>query len=321
VLAETGRIQYNGWSTAMLGWQLYLGAFFIKLFGFSFFAVRLAMLIVSMITIIIVHRLFARFGLTERNATVATLTIALSPLFMPLAWSFMSDVPGFSCIILCLYMCVRSVQAKTDSAAMSWIALAAFTNVILGTVRQTGWLGTLVIIPSAIWYMRRRHGVLRVGIVSCLIGSIFIVACMRWFSLQPYALVEKIITTNTTPVALLAHMVGAMVRIVLSCSLFALPVLAAFVWKYPLYLQRARKQLFLSATLLLVTIFCLALLKPTVLWFWLLPLGNVVDARGVMDVPGILGHKPEVLTVTARILLTTAAVSGLEAYGICWFNK
>jgi hypothetical protein len=116
-------------------------------------------------------------------------------------------------------------------------------------------------------------------------------------------------------------MVGAMVRIVLSCSLFALPVLAAFVWKYPLYLQRARKQLFLSATLLLVTIFCLALLKPTVLWFWLLPLGNVVDARGVMDVPGILGHKPEVLTVTARILLTTAAVSGLVAYGICWFNK
>lgn len=42
LLAETGHIQYNGWATAMLGWQLYLGALFIKIFGFSFSIVRIA---------------------------------------------------------------------------------------------------------------------------------------------------------------------------------------------------------------------------------------------------------------------------------------
>jgi hypothetical protein len=36
VLANTGHLTYNGWATAMLGWQVYLGALFIKLFGFSY---------------------------------------------------------------------------------------------------------------------------------------------------------------------------------------------------------------------------------------------------------------------------------------------
>ena len=47
-LASTGHITYNGWSEAMLGWQLYLGAAFIKLFGFSFTAVRMSNLLVAM---------------------------------------------------------------------------------------------------------------------------------------------------------------------------------------------------------------------------------------------------------------------------------
>jgi hypothetical protein len=40
VLAQTGHIAYNGWETPMLGWQLFFGAFLVKLFGFSFTVVR-----------------------------------------------------------------------------------------------------------------------------------------------------------------------------------------------------------------------------------------------------------------------------------------
>src|SRR5271168_2082145 len=36
VLAQTGHIVYNGWATAMLGWQLFLGGLFIHVFGPSF---------------------------------------------------------------------------------------------------------------------------------------------------------------------------------------------------------------------------------------------------------------------------------------------
>jgi hypothetical protein len=37
LLAEAGHIRYNGGASAMLGWQLYLGALFHKIFWFLFF--------------------------------------------------------------------------------------------------------------------------------------------------------------------------------------------------------------------------------------------------------------------------------------------
>src|SRR6185503_12459313 len=42
--ARTGHFVYNGWATAMLGWQIPWGAVFLKLFGYSFTAARLSML-------------------------------------------------------------------------------------------------------------------------------------------------------------------------------------------------------------------------------------------------------------------------------------
>ena len=40
VLADTGHLIYNGWGAMPLGWMAYLGALFIKLFGFSFTVAR-----------------------------------------------------------------------------------------------------------------------------------------------------------------------------------------------------------------------------------------------------------------------------------------
>ena len=44
VFARTGHIVYNGWSVEPLGWMAAWGAVFIKLFGFSFMAVKLSSL-------------------------------------------------------------------------------------------------------------------------------------------------------------------------------------------------------------------------------------------------------------------------------------
>jgi hypothetical protein len=56
VLAHSGHIVFNGWVAAIVGWMLYLGALFVKLFGFSFTTVRLSMLPVSMATLYLTHR-------------------------------------------------------------------------------------------------------------------------------------------------------------------------------------------------------------------------------------------------------------------------
>ncbi len=66
-LAATGHIAYTGWATPMLGLQLYLGAAFIKLFGFSFSAVRMSTLLVAVAMAFVFQRTLVRVGITERT--------------------------------------------------------------------------------------------------------------------------------------------------------------------------------------------------------------------------------------------------------------
>ena len=94
ILAQTGHVVYNGWATAILGWQLYLGALFVKLFGFSFTAVRLSTTVVAIATTWLLQRTLVRAGVCQWNATLATLTFIFSPLYFPFAFTFMTDVFG-----------------------------------------------------------------------------------------------------------------------------------------------------------------------------------------------------------------------------------
>jgi hypothetical protein len=185
-LAATGHITYNGWVSAMLGWQLYLGAAFIKLFGFSFTTVRMSTLLVAMALAFILQRTLVRAGITERNATIGTLAFVLSPLYLMLSVIFMTDVPGLFAIVLCLYGCLRSLEASTSRAAIAWLCFAVATNAIFGTSRQIAWLGILVILPPTLWLLRSQRRVLVAGAAVTALGVVFMLASAHWFSLQPY---------------------------------------------------------------------------------------------------------------------------------------
>ena len=71
-LATTGHIVYNGWAAPMLGWQLYLAAAFIKLFGFSFTAVRMGTIFIAMLMAFVLQRTLVAASISDRNATLAT---------------------------------------------------------------------------------------------------------------------------------------------------------------------------------------------------------------------------------------------------------
>ncbi len=302
VLATTGHVVYNGWATAMLGWQLYLGAVFIKLFGFSFMVVRMSIMVVAMVTVALTQRLLVRLGINEWNATIATLTIGLSPVFLPLAFSFMSDVPGFFCILLCFYCCVRAMEAKSDRAMLGWLVFAALSNVACGTVRQIAWLGALVIVPSTAWWLRRRAGALAIGAGLWLVSAAVIAYCMHWFSLQPYSITEKLIV-QSTDLATLAEIARTLVRNGFALCLFVSPVLLAFLLKYPLSNPKARGRAAVAG--LLFASFVAELVIRHKLSYWLAPFShNYVTEKGLVDVAGLIGNQPTVIPYSVQVLLT-----------------
>lgn len=227
VLVATGHLVYNGWATAMLGWQLYLGALLVKVFGFSFTVVRLSSLLEAMATGWLLQQTMVRAGLTERNATLATLTVIVSPLFLPLATTFMTDISGLLAIVLCLYQCVRALQASSEAHAAAWIVAAALTNAVGGTARQIAWLGVLVMVPSAVWLLRRSKRVLVAGALSCAVGWVLVYGAMQWFARQPYALPEPLVPRGLSMHSALRAIWTAL-QAVAELALWSAPILLVF---------------------------------------------------------------------------------------------
>ncbi len=236
-VALTGHISYSGGETPMLGWQLYFGALFIKLFGFSFTAVRFSTAVQAIATAFLLQRIGVRAGLNSWNAALTALIFVLSPLYFPYAFTFMSDVSGVLCILICVYMCLRAVQARSERAAMFWVSLAALVNAVGGTVRQIAWLGLLVMVPCTLWLLRKSRRVLVAGGLSCLAGLVFILAALHWLKQQPH-----IVPMSPIPHRIDLDFLKNGGRVVLGgagiLTMYALPVLLLFAGSLRLWKRR-----------------------------------------------------------------------------------
>lgn len=226
--ARTGHILYNGWATAMLGWLIPWGALFIKIFGFSFTGMRLSMLPIDAATVYLFHQILRRFGINPRNAIFGTLAFALSPIFMPSAVSFMTDMPGMFIIFVCLYMCQQAVKTACDRAALMWLASAAVFNIAAGTVRQIAWLGALVMVPSTVWLLRKRRGMKATGVVLWGLSFIAVLIFLHWFDSQPYSVPEHIIWAQITWMTF-PHLAAQLVKMVLCLLVIILPLSVAWL--------------------------------------------------------------------------------------------
>jgi 4-amino-4-deoxy-L-arabinose transferase-like glycosyltransferase len=239
VFARTGHIVYNGWATAILGWMIPWGALFAKLFGASFTAVRLSMVPIALASAVLFHAVLRRFGLNASLASLATLTLCLSPPFVAVSLTFMSDMPGIFSILLCLYLCQRALASNEDRTALLWLAAACLSNVLFGTARQIAWLGALVIVPSCGWLLRRRRFAVLATIALWLVSVVLIWLCIHWFTSQPYSVPEKLFPQRVNRGFVLAAL-NQFFRAGLSILLFCLPVLASGLGFVPRLRLRAR---------------------------------------------------------------------------------
>ena len=318
ILAQTGHVVYNGWATAMLGWQLYLGAIFVKLFGFSFTIVRASILPIAMATAFLSQRTLVRAGINDWNASLGTLVLVVSPLFLPLTFSFMTDITGLFSIVLCLYACLRALQAETDRAALAWIVFAIISNAIGGTARQIVWLGVLVMVPSTLWLLRHRPRFLLIGGLLCFASVLFIFASLHWFNQQPYSVPEYLIR-DRVGLGTFVILVRNILRGGLDTSLLLLPILLVFIPE----IRRADSRYikFFIAGLTFFAMFCLFQSRRHVLTFWLTPyLGNYITIHGLMEDAAIHGSHI-LLTPGVRVLFTTLiAASTLALFALLFTN-
>jgi hypothetical protein len=300
-LAATGHVLYNGWAAAMLVWQLYLGAAFIKLFGFSLTTVRMSTLLAAVALAFILQRTLVLAGISERNATIGTLALVLSPLYLMLSVTFMTDIQGLFAIVLCLYGCLRALQAATSRAAIAWLCFAVLTNAICGTSRQIAWLGILVMVPSALWLLRAQRRVFLAGAAATLAGALFIFGCAHWLQHQPYfILVPFVVNSLRVHEILWQFIIGF-----LDVPFLLLPIVALFLPQIRKSRPRVVAALFLGYLLVAVHphhVGHVFLLEPTQEEF--------VNVYG-LSIPVLQGLPPVFLHTGLQVLFTIASFGGL----------
>jgi hypothetical protein len=192
--ADTGRIVYNGWSSPFLGWMIPFGALFIKLFGFSFIAARAATFVIAIVNGILLQWILLRAGCSRVLALFGATAVLLSPICLPFAVVFFTDGPGLLTFLVTLALCIRAVRAETSRATEFWIATAFCASLLLGTARQLLWMCALVMVPSAVWLVRKRKGVVPWSAACFVLMAACMAAVLHWWKQQPYALVEPLLT-------------------------------------------------------------------------------------------------------------------------------
>jgi len=314
IFTQTGHIAYNGWGAMMLGWQLLLGAIFAKLFGPSFTAIRASTLLVALMAAFLTQRLLVRAGVTSRNATFGTLAVVLGPVFLPLTLSFLTDTGGYFVIALCLYACLRALQAGTDHAALAWLAFAALSNALGGTVRQIAWLGVLVMVPCAIWLMRHKQRVIVVGILLYLISLFIIFGSLHWFHSQPYSRPEPLIPAHLNSQNL-RLLVARCCRTFSSFALFLLPILLLFLPALSLQRRCIRALLIIGG--LLCVGGCIFLEHKNMLNNFLGPVGNyILIGDGFADIAVLRENSASVFAHTVRFVVIAVTLLVLFCFSI-----
>jgi 4-amino-4-deoxy-L-arabinose transferase-like glycosyltransferase len=314
--AATGHLAYNGWPVMPLVPQIVWAAVFIRLFGFSFLIVRLSTVVLGALCIPVLYCLGRESGLVPPFAAFATLLTALSPLTMPEAVTFMSDVPAFFLFALCFYGGVKCWKAAGAKDCARWAGLILVAGVLSGLDRQIYWLGPLLFLPAVAWVQRRRKSAM-MWLAAAWLAAISAAAySVRWFQAQPHALIEP--SLNAWKRMGLRRLAGPSLSLAATMAatlaLVLLPLLAGYV--APALKAASRKAALLTAVGALAGGFAAShLLHLDAPW-----MGNVLTAYGIC--PGnLLGTWREVLGPTVRDLLTMAVFLSCASSGLTLWNR
>ncbi len=132
----------------------------------------------------LVHALARRAGLRPAFAAFAGLTLGLSPLFLPLAASYMTDVPALCFTLAALYAAVRAA----DDDSVAWLAACVVIGVVGGTGRQVVWAVPLAVVPYVGWARRADRRMAVAAALGWAATAAAVAWTMAWFARQPYAL-------------------------------------------------------------------------------------------------------------------------------------
>jgi hypothetical protein len=133
-LCTEGHLQFLPWTGASLLLQAWYGALLCRVFGFSFEVLRLSTLVLAASGAIGFYLLLGRAGVRGPARALATVLFALDPLYVNLAFTFMTDVPFAVAAVWSGYCYVRGLGERRRT----WLVAGALLAAAALLIRQHG---------------------------------------------------------------------------------------------------------------------------------------------------------------------------------------
>jgi hypothetical protein len=290
-LLLTGKLTYYGAAAPVLI-QTWWAALLVRIFGFSFVVLRLSNLPWAMGCASLCFLLGRRAGLRTSRAFLAAMLLGLSPLFLPLAASFMTDVPATFFILLSVYFFIAAAESTQQRRALIALTLAFATGFAGGLDRQLVWIVPMILGPFVAWLRRKNPPILAASLAGTLIVFVAANRVSRWFYAQPMTVSEWGFS-QTIEIGLhaLVDCLVIWLSIWLTMLLVILPATLPAAWRSIVQTCnniRSRRGLVAAASAIAIGL--LSLHWPAIaIEPWL---GDIVSRRGVLSGMELSGYRP-----------------------------
>ena len=305
MLCTEGTWRFLPWTAPSLVLQAGYGAVLCRLFGFSFGVLRASTVVLAVAGAVGFFLLLRRLGARGGALALGTALFALNPLYVNLAFTFMTDVPFVVFAVWAAYAYARGL----DESRVGWLVVGAIVASAALLVRQHGILVAGAAAMAALTRRGRPFGARVRDVAACLAVPIAAFAAYHLFIVGvtgvPAGYESRVGQLRDVS---LATIVNCGFRGVAYLGLFALPLgiaLAPGVW-------RERRGLVIAAAFGLVLTAAVLFLRERAGMFYLT---NVLydfgaGALTLRDVLFLGLPAPTRLGAVLTIPLTIAALAG-----------
>jgi hypothetical protein len=164
------------WSTHINVIQILWGALFCLPFGFSFTALRVSTWALSLLGLAGFYLLMRELRVPERNRAIALGTLACSPLYVLLSFSFMTDVPAITFSTWSVFCFIKGLQSQKNG----WFFVGSLVSMMSIGTRLTGLAVPLGVLLYSVFQRPSRPRKWTLILLGGVVPLLFAVALVFW---------------------------------------------------------------------------------------------------------------------------------------------
>lgn len=296
-MANGSGIHFHGWETSLNFIQVAWAALWVKIFGYSLTLIRLSTLAMTAGCAATLYSLFRTCGVVPSRSVIGTCAITLSPVFVAVGTSFMTDVPSLFFLLLIISNFVRTTK-HADSPFIGWCCFATLSAWVLGFNRQTLWFVPLAVLPCLAYTQPQAKKWRPVLLLLWIASVVVIVAAFRWQAQQPYNIQDSASLMIKNALAEPRYVVFSLEKFILSFFLLTLPLFTFShrFWDLAKHLPRGWRWGIGVTSLVLAVIGYLIPQKYQQLFAPWDKFGNMVTTQGLLTSEMLIGERITVLS-------------------------